>query len=79
MDTSRYSVPFDRLGRLLTVAINLPSGANVTTRELHEKMSRLSDGIADDRWRIGGDTTLGTAVVNLGWDEVLFSAAYFYR
>src|ERR1700744_4487041 len=49
MDPSRYHAPrFDRVGRVLTITIDLPDKANVVTRELHEEMARVFDDAADD-------------------------------
>ena len=49
MDQSRYNaLRFDRVGRVLTITINLPDQSNVVTHVLHEEMSRVFDDAADD-------------------------------
>jgi enoyl-CoA hydratase len=49
LDQSRYNaLRFDRVGRVLTITINLPEQSNVVTRELHEEMAHVFDDAADD-------------------------------
>jgi enoyl-CoA hydratase len=49
LDSSRYeTLKFTRVGRVLTIAINLPERKNVVTHELHEEMGRAFFDAADD-------------------------------